>query len=171
MKQKNSKLANVIHARHTGRLIQQKLIQHLRDPQIPESSCLMTWLNEPQAEHVFCTAVWSAVGMAPTISLCLSTNSSAKPPDACHAMWQCVSQVPGLSSLKAIARYCYSIRQRMRSMDMEKTPSRPVAMPWAKNSNSPSDQRTQKTSRVAWGFYLHRCQGVSPRPDEAGWWW
>lgn len=60
---------------------------------------------------MFCTAVWSVVGMAPTISLSLSTNSSAKPPDACQAMWQWVSQVPGLSSLKAMARYCYFICQ------------------------------------------------------------
>lgn len=65
---------------------------------------------------MFCTAVWSVVGIAPTISLCRSTNSNAKPPDACHAMWQWVSQVPGLSSLKAMARYCYSIRQQLFSM-------------------------------------------------------
>lgn len=32
MEQKNSKLNNVKHARHTGRLIQNKHIQHLKDP-------------------------------------------------------------------------------------------------------------------------------------------
>lgn len=106
MEQKNSRSKRALHThgKH-GELIQSRLIHHLPDPQIPESSCLTTWLNEPQDRHVFFTAVWSVVGMAPTISLCLSTNSSAKPPDACHAMWQWVSQVPGLSSLKAMARY------------------------------------------------------------------
>lgn len=107
-------------ARQARQLKHNRPIRYAPDPQIPESSCLTTWLNEPQVWQVFCTAVWSVVGMAPTISPCLSTNSSAKPPDACHAMWQWVSQVPGLSSLNAMARYyCPTYQQSCSRWDVE----------------------------------------------------
>lgn len=39
------------------------------------------------------------------ISLSDSTNCNAKPSLACQAMWQCKSQDPGLSILKAIAKW------------------------------------------------------------------
>jgi len=34
----------------------------------------------------------------------LSTNCIERPCEACHAIWQCISQEPGLSLGKAIAR-------------------------------------------------------------------
>lgn len=36
---------------------------------------------------------------------CRSRICKAKPDDACNAIWQCISQTPGLSALKAMTMY------------------------------------------------------------------
>src|SRR5436190_3840915 len=53
----------------------------------------------------FLQVSFKAVRFCRTIRSVFSKICSARPEDACHAIWQCMSQTPGLSALKAIIRY------------------------------------------------------------------
>lgn len=94
-------------------------------PQIPESSwnsmgvdlpCLqLPWFPGHQLLQLDChffqvaqvsLAAWMAgevvKGQMPSAAARRSSTCMARPSDACRAMWQCMSQEPGLSVLKAM---------------------------------------------------------------------
>lgn len=76
--------------------------------QIPESSCLYTSPPSqypPHFRHVSPNPFPHAFPIVPAISPSRSTNCTANPSLACHATWQCISQLPGLSVRNAITRY------------------------------------------------------------------
>ena len=83
-----------------------KIFHFQKKVYIPESSCGKgsVGVQAFHAAQVFWKVDTSAVPIVGKILLSLSTNCKAKPSDACHAIWQCISQEPGLSIWKAITR-------------------------------------------------------------------
>ena len=77
-------------------------------PHIPESSWnslgfhqfMVLLLHLSQFAHTLAISF----GFFTTMSFFLSNICSARPEEACQAMWQCMSHDPGLSALKAITR-------------------------------------------------------------------
>lgn len=111
---------------------------------IPESSCAQIGfhaLHASQTPSNTSRSLWST-----WILPWLSTNSNDSPWLACHAIWQCASHAPGLSSSKAMARYPLpgSVAvSRREGLDVAKVDVLPSNMPV-------SDARIQKSWPCRW---------------------
>lgn len=111
-------------------------------PQTPESPCSQGMCGDQRFQALHVSSNTALSSPARRMDFLLSKTSSAKPCEACHAMWQCTNQTPGLSSLNAMARYppagrvAVSRRGGLTMLKESIVPSHAVLVSWARIQKS-----------------------------------